>query len=108
MAITLTPEAAERVRSYLDKSGPAVGLRFGVKSSGCSGFAYIIELAERIEEQDQVFESQGLTVVVDANSLPYVDGTEIGFTQEELSATFAFNNPRVSATCGCGESFSIT
>jgi len=107
MAITLTPAAADRVRSYLEKSEQALGLRFGVKTSGCSGFAYTVELAKSIDEQDQVFESQGVKVVVNTSSLPYVDGTEIDFNQEELSATFAFNNPRVSATCGCGESFSI-
>ena len=107
MAITLTAAAAERVRSYLEKSERALGLRFGVKTSGCSGFAYTVELAESIDEQDQVFESQGVKVVVNTTSLPYLDGTEIDFNQDELSAAFAFNNPRVSATCGCGESFSI-
>ncbi len=107
MAISLTPAAAKRVRSYLEKSNQALGLRFGVKTSGCSGFAYTVELTEKIEEQDQVFESQGVKVVVETSSLPYVDGTEIDFSQEELSASFTFNNPRVSATCGCGESFSI-
>ncbi|HED13243.1 MAG TPA: iron-sulfur cluster assembly accessory protein [Gammaproteobacteria bacterium] len=107
MAITLTTAAADRVRGYLEKSERALGLRFGVKTSGCSGFSYTVELAESIDEQDQVFESQGVKVVVNSTSLPYVDGTEIDFNQDELSAAFAFNNPRVSATCGCGESFSI-
>jgi len=108
MAITLTPAAARRVHSYLEKSEQALGLRFGVKASGCSGFAYVVELAKCIEKQDQVFESLGVKVIVDSDSLAYVDGTEIDFSEAELSATFAFNNPRVSATCGCGESFSIS
>jgi len=105
MAITLTEKAAKHIQKSLDNRGKGVGLRLGVKTSGCSGMSYLIEFADVVEEQDQVFESQGIKIVVDPKSLLYIDGTELDFVREGLSEGFKFNNPKVKDQCGCGESF---
>jgi iron-sulfur cluster assembly protein len=107
MAIALTEAAARRVHEFLGRRPGAIGLRFGVRRTGCSGWAYEVDLADAIADDDQVFESQGLKVVVDARSLPVVDGTEIDFARKGLNAEFVFRNPRVRAECGCGESFTV-
>ncbi len=107
MAITLTDSAAERVREFIAKRGTAVGLRVGVKKTGCSGFAYVINYAECIETDDVVFEDGGITVIVDRESLGLIDGTEIDFVKEGLNEAFKFRNPKASGECGCGESFSV-
>ena len=107
MAITLTDKAADRVKSFLEKRGSAVGLRLGVKTSGCSGMAYMLEFADSIEAEDQVFEDHGVKVIVDSKSLLYLDGTELDFVKEGLSEGFQFNNPNVKDACGCGESFNV-
>lgn len=107
MAITLTPNAAERVRKMLASRGKGEGLRLGVRSSGCSGFAYVLDFADSVGAGDQVFESGGVKVVVDADSLKYVDGTELDYTKEGLNEGFAFHNPNVKDECGCGESFNV-
>lgn len=107
MAISLTQPAAERVRSYLQKRGSAVGLRVGVQKTGCNGYAYVINYADEIADSDIVFENRGVTVVVDADSLEFIDGTEVDFVKEGLNEAFRFRNPNVSGECGCGESFSI-
>ena len=107
MAITLTDSAAERVREFIAKRGAAVGLRVGVKKTGCSGFAYVINYAERIETDDVVFEDAGVTVIVDRESLSLIDGTEIDFVKQGLNEAFKFRNPKAAGECGCGESFSI-
>lgn len=106
MAITLTDSAADRVRTYLDGS-EARGLRFGVRKTGCSGFAYVVDMAEHANDDDHVFESQGIYVYVDPKSLDLVDGTTIHFEKQELAESFVFRNPNVSAECGCGESFTV-
>lgn len=107
MAITLTDSAAERVREFIAKREATVGLRVGVKKTGCSGFAYVINYAERIETDDVVFEDAGITVIVDRESLSLIDGTEIDFVKQGLNEAFKFRNPKAAGECGCGESFSI-
>jgi iron-sulfur cluster assembly protein len=105
MAITMTQAAAERVRNFIEKRGKGEGLRLGVRTSGCSGKAYVIEYADKIEPDDLVYESHGAKVIVDAKSLIYLDGTELDYTREGLNEGFKFNNPNVKDSCGCGESF---
>ena len=105
--ITLTDAAAERVRRFLSQTDGAVGMRLGVKKTGCSGMAYVVDLAADINEQDNVFESNGVKVVVDEKSLPYVVGTRIDFTSDGLNESFYYDNPNVQSLCGCGESFGI-
>ena len=107
MAITLTEKAANHVQSFLVKRGKGVGLRVGVRTSGCSGMAYKLEFADGVEANDLQFESHGVRVVVDPKSLPYVDGTELDYTREGLNEGFKFNNPNVRDECGCGESFNV-
>lgn len=107
MAITLTEVAAERVKNFLSNRGKGLGLRLGVKTSGCSGMAYTLEFADEIEDNDQVFESQGVKIIVDPKSLLYIDGTELDYGKEGLNEGFKFNNPNVKDQCGCGESFTI-
>ena len=106
MAIKLTKTAAERVRTYLDKDG-GIGLRLGVKKMGCSGWAYTVQLAEGIEADDMVFDTDGVKVVVSRESLGFLDGSEIDYVSEGLGKTFQFKNPNVTDECGCGESFTI-
>ena len=108
MAITLTEAAAKHIKKSLAGRGKGVGLRLGVKTSGCSGMAYVLEFADVVEEEDQVFESQGIQVLVDPKSMLYIDGTELDFTREGLNEGFRFNNPNVQDECGCGESFTIS
>ncbi len=107
MAITLTPNAAKHVLGFLAKRGKGVGLRLGVRTSGCSGMAYKLEFADAVSNDDVKFESGGVTVLVDAQSLPYLDGMELDYTREGLNEGFRFNNPNVQHMCGCGESFSV-
>ncbi len=105
--ITLTERAATHVSSFLSKRGKGVGLRLGVRTSGCSGLAYRIEYADAIHPDDRTFESHGVKVVVDPKSLQFLEGTELDFTREGLNEGFKFNNPNVKDECGCGESFNV-
>lgn len=105
MSITLTEPAANRVKEFLRDRAGSVGLRLGVRTTGCSGMAYIVDLTEQIEEHDHVYETNGVKVVVDPKSLPYVDGTCIDFTREGFNEGFKYLNPNVKSQCGCGESF---
>jgi iron-sulfur cluster assembly protein len=107
MSISLTPTAAERVRSFIAEHRKGVGLRLGVKKTGCNGFAYVVNYAESIGADDEVFEDQGVKVVVDRDSLRLLDGTEIDFVRHGLNEAFRFRNPNVKGECGCGESFSV-
>ena len=107
MAISLTSSAAERVRSYLDRRGHGLGLRVGVRKTGCSGYAYVIDYADSIEDGDSVFEGEGVKVIVDAKSLELIDGTEVDFVKDGLSEEFRFRNANVKGECGCGESFNV-
>ena len=105
MAIALAPAALARIRSYLAGSPDALGLRFGVKRTGCSGWGYLADLARDQRPGDTVFEQEGVRIFVDADSLALVDGTEIDFLKQGLNEQFTFRNPNVAAECGCGESF---
>ena len=105
--IALTERAAAHVKNYLAKTAEGVGLRVGVKPTGCSGYQYVIEAAQAVNEHDTAFETRGVTVVVDEQSLRYLAGTELDFVKEGLNEGFRFHNPNVNDTCGCGESFSI-
>jgi iron-sulfur cluster assembly protein len=107
MAISLTTAAAERVRKYLEKRGKGEGLRLGVRTTGCSGMAYVLEYVDSVEPEDSVYESHGVKVIVDKKSLSFLDGTELDYTREGLNEGFKFNNPNVKDTCGCGESFNV-
>ena len=107
MAITLTEAAAGRVREYLSARGYGEGLRLGVKTTGCSGLAYVVDYADKIEEKDSIHSSQGVKVIVDSDSMKYLDGTEIDYQVDGLSAVFKFKNPNSKAECGCGESFTV-
>ena len=107
MAVTLTPSAAEHVSAYLAKRGKGLGLRLGVRTTGCSGLAYKLEYADDIAPEDIIFEGHGVKVLVDPKSLPYIDGTELDFAREGLNEGFKFNNPNVKDECGCGESFNV-
>jgi len=107
MAISLTEPAAARVRAYLGARGKGIGLRVGVKKTGCNGFAYVINYADAVGDGDPVFEERGVKVVVDQESLELIDGTEVDFVKEGLNEAFRFRNPNVTGECGCGESFSV-
>ncbi len=107
MGISLTDKAADRVKSFLQSRGKGVGVRLGVKTTGCSGMAYVIEFADAIDEGDEVFEDKGVKVLIDAKSLVYLDGTELDFAKEGLNEGFKFNNPNEKDRCGCGESFNV-
>src|SRR6516165_7563192 len=107
MAITLTDKAAQHVQKYLTRRGKGLGLRLGVRTSGCSGLAYKLEYADEVRPEDHKFESHGVVVIVDPKSLPYLVGTELDFAKEGLNEGFKFNNPNVKDACGCGESFNV-
>lgn len=107
MAVTLSDKAAQHVANFLVKRGKGIGLRLGVRTSGCSGMAYKLEFVDDSNADDQVFESNGVKVFVDAKSLPYLDGMELDYTREGLNEGFKFNNPNVKDQCGCGESFNV-
>ncbi len=107
MAITMTEQAAEHVKSMMASQGDVAGLRLGVTRNGCSGLAYVLDFAAEVGADDQVYESHGVKVIVDANSLAAVDGTELDYVKDGLNRTFKFNNPNVKTECGCGESFGV-
>jgi len=107
MPIRLTERAASHVTEFLAKRGKGVGLRVGVKKSGCSGMAYKLEYADSVEAADHTFESHGVKIVVDSDSLPYLEGVELDFAREGLNSGFKFKNPNVKEQCGCGESFTV-
>ncbi|HCU67527.1 MAG TPA: iron-sulfur cluster assembly protein IscA [Rheinheimera sp.] len=107
MAISMTAAAAERVRSFLANRGKGLGLRVGVKTTGCSGLAYVLEFVDELNDDDQVFEQDDLKLIVDGKSLVYIDGTQLDFVKEGLNEGFQFNNPNVNGECGCGESFTV-
>lgn len=105
--ITLTETAAERVGKFLANRGKGLGLRLGVKTTGCSGMGYIMEFVDELHEEDTMFESHGVKVIVDPKALVYLDGTEVDYTREGLNEGFKFGNPNEKARCGCGESFTV-
>ena len=107
MAVTLSDKAAKHVANYLTKRGKGIGLRLGVRTTGCSGMAYKLEFVDAVSPEDLVFESNGVKVVVDPKSLPYLDGMELDYAREGLNEGFQFNNPNVKDQCACGESFNV-
>lgn len=107
MPITLTNRAADRIQSFLSNRGKGVGLRLGIKTTGCSGMAYVLEFADNIHDDDSIFEDKNVKIIVDKKSLVYIDGTELDFVKEGLNEGFKFNNPNAHNECGCGESFNV-
>ncbi|MFN7835501.1 MAG: iron-sulfur cluster assembly protein IscA [Burkholderiaceae bacterium] len=107
MSLQLTEKAAQHVQKFLSKRGKGVGLRLGVKTTGCSGMAYKLEFVDAPNAEDSCFESQGIQIFVDPKSLPYLEGMELDFAREGLNEGFKFNNPNEKARCGCGESFTV-
>ncbi len=107
MAVTLTAQAADHISKYLQKRGSGLGLRLGVRTTGCSGMAYKLEYVDEAAGEDQMFESFGVKVFIDPKSLSYLDGTELDYAREGLNEGFKFLNPNEKATCGCGESFTV-
>ncbi|BDN88645.1 iron-binding protein IscA [Aeromonas caviae] len=103
----MTDAAAARVSSFMINRGKGIGLRLGVKTTGCSGLAYVLEFVDELAAEDQVFEQKGVKIIVDAKSLIHLDGTELDFVKEGLNEGFQFNNPNAKGECGCGESFSV-
>ncbi|MDR2239967.1 MAG: iron-sulfur cluster assembly protein IscA [Zoogloeaceae bacterium] len=107
MSVTLSEKAASHVANFITKRGKGVGVRIGVKTSGCSGMSYKLEFADETAPEDIIFESHGVKVLVDPKSLPYIDGTELDYARDGLNEGFKFNNPNVKDQCGCGESFNV-
>jgi len=107
LGVTFTDKAAQHIRGFLDKRGKGIGLRLAVRTTGCSGLAYVLEFADEVATNDEVFEDNNVTVVIDKKSLVYLDGTELDYTKEGLNEGFKFRNPNVKDECGCGESFTI-
>ncbi|HEX4870346.1 MAG TPA: iron-sulfur cluster assembly protein IscA [Moraxellaceae bacterium] len=107
MAVTLSEAAARHVADFLANRGKGVGVRVGVKTSGCSGLAYVLEFVDELAPEDVVFTSHGVSVIVDPKSLAYIDGTEMDFVKEGLNEGFKFRNPNQKGECGCGESFTV-
>ena len=107
MAITLTENAAKQIQQQLLKRGKGIGLRVGIKKSGCSGFAYTFDYADEVGANEQLFKSLNTNVVIDIKNLPYFDGSQIDFVKEGLNSVFKFSNPNVDNTCGCGTSYSF-
>jgi iron-sulfur cluster assembly protein len=107
MGITITEAAAKHVQTFLANRGKGIGIRLGVRTSGCSGMAYEMEFVDELQEDDQVFEDRGVKVIIDPKSLVYLDGTEVDYAREGLNEGFKFNNPNVRSECGCGESFGV-
>lgn len=105
--ITLTQAAAERIKHFLQNRGHGLGLRLAVKTSGCSGLAYVMEFVDALTEGDQLIEVDGIPLIVDQKSLVYLQGTELDFVKEGLNEGFTFNNPNAKGECGCGESFTV-
>ncbi len=107
MAVSLTDSAVDRVRAHLLKRGAGIGLRVGIKKTGCSGFAYVVNYADEILPDDAVFEADGVKVIVDKASLQLIDGTIVDFVKQGLNEAFRFQNPKANGECGCGESFNV-
>lgn len=107
MSVSLTENAARQIKKQLEKRGKGIGLKLGVRKSGCSGYAYALDYADNLNENDAVFEDFGVKVIVQEKDLEYVNGIELDYRREGINETFQFNNPNVKGTCGCGESFTV-
>ncbi|MFZ2311042.1 MAG: iron-sulfur cluster assembly accessory protein [Methylobacter sp.] len=108
MSVSLTENAARQIKKQLEKRGKGIGLKLGVKKSGCSGYAYALDYADTLNEGDAVFENFGVKVIVPEADMEFVDGIELDYRREGINEAFQFNNPNVKGTCGCGESFSVS
>jgi iron-sulfur cluster assembly protein len=108
MSVTVTENAASQIKKQLEKRGNGLGLKLAVKKSGCSGYAYVLDYADALNENDHVFENFGVSVIVSQLDLEFVDGIELDYRREGINEAFKFNNPNVKGTCGCGESFSVS
>ena len=107
MSVTMTSAAAERVQSFMANRGKGLGLRLGIKTTGCSGLAYVLEFVDDLNEDDQMFNIENVNVIIDAKSLVYLDGIELDFVKDGLNEGFKFTNPNAKGECGCGESFNV-
>lgn len=107
MAITVSESAAKHITSMLDKRGKGIGIRLGVKTTGCSGLGYVLEYVDTEDGDDVLFEDMGVKVFIDPKSLVYLDGTQLDFVKEGLNEGFDFKNPNAAGECGCGESFQV-
>jgi iron-sulfur cluster assembly protein len=107
MSLSLTERAARQIKKQLEKRGKGIGLKLGVKKSGCSGYSYALDYADSLNENDAVFEDFGVKVIVNAADMPFVEGIELDYRREGINEAFQFNNPNVKGTCGCGESFTV-
>ncbi|WP_448569037.1 iron-sulfur cluster assembly protein IscA [Thalassotalea ganghwensis] len=107
MSVTMTPAASERVRTFIANRGKGLGLRLGIKTTGCSGLAYVLEFVDELNEDDSLFEVDDVNIIIDAKSLVYLDGIELDFVKEGLNEGFKFTNPNAKGECGCGESFNV-
>lgn len=107
MAISLTENAAKQIKKQLDKRGKGLGLKLGVKQAGCSGYAYTIDYADAVQESDVIIDQYGVKLIIAQDDAKFLDGIELDFRREGLNESFKFNNPNVTGTCGCGESFSV-
>lgn len=108
MAVSLTESAAKQIKRQLEKRGKGVGLKLGVRKSGCSGYAYTLDYSDAVEGDDAVFEDFGVKVIVQKNDLPFIDGIQLDYRREGINEAFQFNNPNVTGSCGCGESFTVS
>ena len=108
MSVSLTESAARQIKKQLEKRGKGIGLKLGVKKSGCSGYAYTLGYSDAVESDDAVFEEFGVKVIVQKDDLPFIDGIELDYRKEGINESFRFNNPNVTGSCGCGESFSVS
>jgi iron-sulfur cluster assembly protein len=107
MSITLTERAARQIKKQLDKRGTGIGLKLGVKKSGCSGYSYALDYADSLNENDTIFEDFGVKIIIKAEDMQFVNGIELDYRREGINEAFQFNNPNVKGTCGCGESFTV-
>ena len=107
MSITLTEKAAKQIAKQLEKRGRGLGLGLGIKKAGCSGFAYVVDYADAVTDNDRIFEQHGVKVIVKADAIDLLDGVEVDYSREGLNEAFRFNNPKATGTCGCGESFTV-
>jgi iron-sulfur cluster assembly protein len=107
MSVTMTPDAADRVQSFITNRGKGLGLRLGIKTTGCSGLAYVMEFVDELNEDDTLFSISDVNIIIDGKSLVYLDGIEVDFVKEGLNEGFKFTNPNAKGECGCGESFNV-
>jgi len=107
MSVTMTPAAAERVRTFLANRGKGLGLRLGIKTTGCSGLAYVLEFVDDMNDDDELFSIEDVNIIIDGKSLVYLNGIQLDFVKEGLNEGFKFTNPNAKGECGCGESFNV-